>query len=253
VRTATYGYAPLFSNDVVDERALDQLARFDESLADQVPNLDTAISDLERADARSEEFTKAADTITTLVQGLEDRFDKRGEVLRSGSPLPERDLVALLDTPQVAVSPRAFRLHDGEAVAHAGVNYSVVGRVSIESDTAEWRAFQLSGGSGDQWLFVSARDGDPLYWLQRATSTGDPGGPTLSVGAETYTLVEQISGDGEVIGKQGKSGRQPVNYMRYAAADGSGTLHVFRLGSTYLTLVGDTVDPLDVDVFSREQ
>jgi hypothetical protein len=253
VRTATYGYAPLFSNDVVDERALDQLARFDEALADQIPDLEAAIDQLERADAEAQEFTTSADAITAIVQGLEDRFDKRAEVMHSGSPLPEEDLVALLDKAQVAAAPRAYRLHDGEAVAHTGVNYSVIGRVSVESDADKWRAFQLSGGSGDNWLLVSSQNSDPMYWLRRVTYDGEPGLPTMSVEAATYTLVDQISGDGEVIGKQGRSGRQPVIYYRYDSTDGSDSLHLYRLGSTSLTLVGKSVDPLDFEVFSREQ
>lgn len=253
VRTATYGYAPIFANDQVDERALDQLARFDEALADQTSALAEAITTLEGLDSGSPEYKSAAGKIGEIVQGLDDRFDKRGEVIRSGDALPEKDLVILLDEPQVARSPRAYRLHEGEAVTYGGANYSVIGRVSLDSEGGNWRALQLAGGSGDQWLQVSSRSIDPMYWLTRTSPTGEPGGPKLSVGADTYNLVNQLSGDGEVIGKQGKSGRQPVRYYHYQASNGSGDLHVYRLGSTYLSLVGAVVDPLDVEVFSREQ
>lgn len=253
IRTATYGYAPIFANDRVDERALEQLIRFDEALADQTAALDAAIRRLEGLDPRSVEFKSAAADVGLIVQGLDDRFDKRGEVIRTGEALPEEDLVALLDKPQRAHTPRAYRLHDGEALTYQGTNYSVIGRVSLESDGGRWRAFQLVGGEGDQWLLVSARAVDPMYWLTRVTPSGDPGGPTLTVGADSYNLVNQLSGEGEVIGKQGSSGRQPIRYYHYQTSGASGDLHVFRLGSTYLSLVGGVVDPLEVDVFSREQ
>lgn len=252
VRTASYGYAPLFANDRIDERALDQLARFDEALADQTAALVAAISELEHADPASPEFKRIAGDIGAIIQGLDDRFDRRSEVIRNGQALPEADLVALLDKPQVADSPRAYRLHDGEAVAFDGVNYSVIGRVSLDADAGSWRAFQLSGGSGDQWLQVSSRNIDPFFWLKRVSPTGEPGGPTLTVDASTYNLANQVSGHGEVIGKQGSSGRQPVRYYHYRTPDGTSHLHVYRLGSTYLSLAGRIVDPIEVEVFSRE-
>jgi len=253
VRTATYGYAPIFAKDQVDAAALDQIARFDEALADQTSALEAQIGKLEAADPGSDDFKQIAADIGSTIQGLSDRFDKRRDVVSSGQALPERDLSVLLDKPQVAESPRAYRLHDGEAIAYANVNYSVIGRVSLDAGDSRWHALQLAGGDGDRWLQVSARSIDPMYWLQRITPTGEPGGPSLSVGADSYNLADQISGDGDVVGKQGASGRQPIRYYHYRSADGSHDLHVYRLGSTYLSLVGTTVDPAEIDVFSREQ
>src|SRR5690606_12407932 len=47
VRSATYGYAPLFAETSIDEAALDQIAAFDRSLADGLEPLQKHIEVLE--------------------------------------------------------------------------------------------------------------------------------------------------------------------------------------------------------------
>lgn len=252
VRTASYGYAPLFAQDAVDDAALNQVAQFDLALADEQQTLGDQIGQLEGADPGSDDFKRIAGEITKTVDGLHERFDKRNDVIHSGKALPEQDVVALLSQRQAQAAPRAYRLHQNEAISYDGVNYTVTGRLAVDSSRGAWRAFQLQGGTGDRWLLVAAQPGQPFGWLRRAELQIPPGSQTVPFEGATYNLTDDLTGNGEVIGPQGSSGSQPGRYLRYKAAQGDSEVHDFQFGATPLVLVGSPIDPRDVEVYSRE-
>jgi hypothetical protein len=167
IRTASYGYSPLFANDKVDESALDQLAAFDRSLADQQAIVANQISQIEAADSGSDAFKAACASLTTTIEELHDRFDKRNDVLQTGSALPEKDVLDLLAPSRRAGTPIAWALMPGDALSYNGDNYAVVGRVSVEATDANYRGFQLRGGDENQWLESSGETGGNLFWRVR--------------------------------------------------------------------------------------
>lgn len=253
VRTASYGYSPLFANVEVREDALDQLAAFDRSLADKQQELSDMVVALESADPRAAEFKALTTEMTSSIEALHDRFDRRHQVLHSGEALPHADVLALLGSPTESDLPVAYRLHEGEALEYDGVNYSVVGRVSAEAEGTYWRAFQLRGGSGDRWLMATSNPAARLLWLQRTDSLPELGESNVTITGATYTLDDSFVGIGDVIGQLGAAARQPVRFGRYSEADGSAVLAFFDWETGKLTLTGVEVDPRDVQIFSRER
>jgi hypothetical protein len=253
VRTATYGYAGLFSDNPVDEQALDQIAAFDQALDDQIEVLDEQISALEAADPASPDFRTRSEAISQTVQGLRDRFDRRREVIDSGTALAPAAVAGMLaSSKEAAEPPTAYNLHEGEAVSRGGRNYTIIGRVSIQTPTGSWRDFQLDGGTEQVYLRVPATPGGELHWLRAVTFDGRAGAPEVSVGGTPYQLADQARGTGEVIGKSGASGQRPVRYLRYASAATGGVLHVYDWGADTLALAGEPVDPLELEIYSRE-
>ncbi|HUG17314.1 MAG TPA: DUF4178 domain-containing protein [Thermomicrobiales bacterium] len=252
IRTASYGYSPLFSDRPVQEDALDQLAAFDRSLADQQDELVKGIAALESGNPRDAEYEALSQQLAQTIEGLHDRFDRRHQVLHSGEALPHADVLALLETTAAGAPPAAYRLHDGEAVEYGGENYSVIGRVSAESGSVTWRAFQLRGGSGDRWLLATPDDAAKLLWLRRVDAVGSPGDPTVMADGTAYNLESLFAGTGEVIGQQGAAANQPVRFARYRNAAGSGVLALFDWETGRLGLAGIEVDPRDMRLFSRE-
>lgn len=250
VRTATYGYAPIFANDEVDETVLDQIAAFDAALADQLPTVESDIAALEAADPAAPDFRAAADRLSTTIQVLSDRFDKRAEIMHAGRALPEKDMLVLLEPAAPDTQPVAWRLRTGDAVSHDGADYSIVGRVTAELPQGARRAYQLRGGDDRQWLEVGAVHGAPLYWLTQTpfTVTGQP--RTVTLGERTYTLQEDIQARGEVEGRQG-SGERPVRYLAYAAADR--VLHVYDWGAQHLALEGVAIDERDIELYTGQR
>lgn len=252
VRTASYGYAPLFSDKPVDATALDQIALFDRALADQLSTLATQIETLEQTNPDDEAFKSTASEISTTVDGLHDRFDKRHEVIQSGTSLPSQDVAKYLDPAQHLSEPAAYRLHEHEAVSYDGVNYTVAGRVSVETVGSAWRAFKLKGGAGDVWLLVSSDSTSPTYWTQRSSVAVQPGAETVSDDTATYNLVSVVKGKGDVFGPSGSADNQPVELAQYRATSGEARFFTFSWGTGGLSLKGGEANPASLDVFTRE-
>lgn len=252
VRTASYGYAPLFSAAPVDADALDQLAAFDRALADQQSVLAPQIADLESADPKSPEFKQLASAIQDTIQGLDDRFDKRGEVLTSGKASSDSNVLDLLNPSSPSTPPLAYRIHEGEALTFQGSNYTVVGRISAESDAGSWRAFQLRGGAEETWLLASSGDVQRVHWLTRADPPADLGVQSVSIGDHTYNLVREMHGSGDVIGQRGDAPKQQVRLLQYRSKIGDAVLNIFDWGDSQLALSGSEVDHAEIDFFTRE-
>lgn len=253
IRTASYGYSPLFSDAPVQADALDQLAAFDRSLADATESIATQISALEAGNPRDPSYKALSQELTSTIEALHDRFDKRHQILHSGEAAPHADVLALLGTSEVENSALAYRLHEGEAVAYGGLNYSVIGRVSGESGSVSWRSFQLRGGGDDKWLHSTPDAQVKPLWLTRVNA--EPGGDslTMSVNGESYTQVSSHEGAGQVIGTMGDAANQPVRFGQYERNGGDRVLVVYDWPSGRLALEGIEVDPRDIQIFSRER
>jgi hypothetical protein len=83
VKTATYGYAPLWDLNQVDENDLDRLAVFDQDLFEQVPPLDEAIGKLEEAVGANAGIKEALKAVGDLVTGLNETFNRRADVIKN--------------------------------------------------------------------------------------------------------------------------------------------------------------------------
>lgn len=83
VKTASYGYAPLFGLNRVQEEELDRLAAFDQDLYNQVGPLDEAIGKLEQAVAANDGIKDALRAVGDVVSGMNDTFNRRAEVIQN--------------------------------------------------------------------------------------------------------------------------------------------------------------------------
>jgi len=252
VRTASYGYAPLFSDAPVDAASLDQLAAFDRALADQQEILSGQIDALEAADAAATEYKQLAAAIEKTIQRLDDRFDKRNEVLQSGKASSDPNVLALLESPSKFGPSVAFRIQAGEALSYHGDNYTVIAHVTAESPELSGRASQLRGGEGETWLLAFTDDALSVHWLNRVDIAATMSSPTVTHDGQTYTLDRQISGTGDVIGQGGTASKQPVRLLQYTAPDGS-VLDIFDWGTSRLSLLGTRIDHVEIDFFTREK
>ena len=83
VKTASYGYAPLWGITRVKEDDLDRLVAFDQDLYRQLTPLDEAIGKLEQAVQANEGVKDALRGIGDLVAGLNETFNRRAEVIQN--------------------------------------------------------------------------------------------------------------------------------------------------------------------------
>lgn len=85
VKTASYGYAPLFSLNKIKEDDLDRLIQFDQALFDQVGALDEAIGGLEKAVQANDGIKEALAAVGDVVNGLNETFNRRSEVVQNAT------------------------------------------------------------------------------------------------------------------------------------------------------------------------
>ena len=85
VKTASYGYAPLFALNRVKEDDLDRLIEFDQALADEVGRLDEAIGGLEQAVQANEGVKEALKAVGDLLTGLNETFGRRVDVIKNAT------------------------------------------------------------------------------------------------------------------------------------------------------------------------
>ena len=83
VKTAAYGYAPLWGLNKVDETDLDRLAVFDQDLFEQIPPLDEAIDKLAQAVSGNEGVKEALKAVGDLVSGMNETFNRRSDVIKN--------------------------------------------------------------------------------------------------------------------------------------------------------------------------
>jgi hypothetical protein len=253
LRTATYGYAGLFSDRPVDEKALDQIAAFDMSLGEGLDEINAAARALEQTPPDDDAFRERSEDLTDLIESLLDRFDRRGDLIESGEAKPEVEIAALLGTaPQTGYTPTAYQLHDGDAVTYRNVNYTVVGRITVESPGGVWREFQLQGGDGAAWLHVPSSTGGQFVWHRQVELQGQAGDPELTVDGARYELTGSFDGTAEVIGSGGSSGSREMTAHTYRQISGEGVLSVYHWRADQIALAGEPIDAAELELWSRE-
>jgi hypothetical protein len=82
VRTASYGYAPLFDDARVKEAELDALGQFDQAMFQDVARIETIIDGMgELAGRPDTEWLESIRALTTVLDNLNTEFGHRGEVI----------------------------------------------------------------------------------------------------------------------------------------------------------------------------
>ena len=249
VQVATYGYGGLFSDRSIDERALDQLQAFDRALGDGLDDVRSGVEALESAGRDGGDLAGPARQLQATIDGLSRRFDLRGQVLESGQAQQGPDIDELFK-PRDSEQPHvAGDLHFGDAVSIGGTDYLVQGRAEFHAGDSAWRQYLLRDGGQEQWLHVPPSTQEPMALLQRSSeSPGD--GQQVTVGGRTFTLAASGAATAEVVGEGGTASGRSVQYRRYGG-DGGALLFVYDWGNERQTLVGQPLDPLEIQVYSR--
>jgi len=201
IRTASYGYSPLFSDRTIDEAALDQLRRFDDGLMSGTADLEQSIGEFESAAASNASLTAAIKAASGIVQTNGERLALRGNVMETGRPEPESSVVAVLGAPTSPTPHPAYDLNQGDAISVMGDDCIVDARIDIDAGEHSARLFRIESGPPARWLFVP-RDAA----LGFATATEIDGGSATTDPINTITAT----GTGEVSGKADASGLRPV-------------------------------------------
>jgi len=85
LKTASYGYAGLFDAIKVKDPQLDALYEFDNALMDEVPRVAAGIYNVSEAIAAKEGVAEAIANLVSTIQGINDTFSRRQDVILQAS------------------------------------------------------------------------------------------------------------------------------------------------------------------------
>ncbi len=86
VRTAAYGYRPLFDVEKIREAELDRLLRFDTDILERLPQLEEAVDAVQDAATQSSEaFGNALKALYTTLEDLYEIYTQREQTIRRQS------------------------------------------------------------------------------------------------------------------------------------------------------------------------
>jgi hypothetical protein len=254
INTATYGYGGLFSDRDIDERALDQLRLFDEGMLTGVEQLEQPIRRLEAAHKENTALAGIAREGRDIVRAINDRFDKRGEIIETGQPLPEQSVRAVLEmaAPE-GRTPPAYWLDDGDALTVFGDDVLVDARLDVAAAERSFRMFRLSGVPQEEWLLVMGQSGTPYGRLRPLPATAPAvGSDSITINGTPYRLGTLIAGQGELIGPGGVSGYRPVKAYRLTSTTDESQIGILLdWGNEQQAFVGTTVHPQDVEIYGQ--
>lgn len=251
---ATYGYGGIFSDRPIDEKALDQIRIFDESLFDGVDQLAAPITKLESAAAAKQGVASAADDVATVARQLSARLDLRNQVVESGQPAPEDQVNAalqVLKTPEEqkaeSAPPAAYNLNQRDALSIMGDNFVVDSRIEVDSTPLTFRLFRVDTVP-DRWLYVPDQPGGMLALL---TATSDDfSEQPLSIGGKSYVADASGSGTSQITGAGGAAPTISVHYWLLKSANvPNGRAVVLTWSGQRQVYVGAEVHPDDVEIF----
>ncbi len=250
LRVAPYGYGGLFSDRPIDERALDQLGAFDRSLGDGLDQVRAGVEALEAAAGGGGDLTEPARQMQATIDGLNRRFDLRGQVVETGRAQEGPGVADLFAPPGSAQAHIASELHFGDAVTVSGTDYLVQGRMEFHAGDDAWRQYLLRDVGAERWLHVPPTADEPMALLERL---GDPPGEGQQVTVDGASYTQQAAGEAsaEVVGEGGKQADRRVRFRRYGGEAGA-LLFVYDWGGgERQALAGRALDPLEVTVYPR--
>ena len=249
LRTATYGYGGLFSARSIDERALDQIAAFDRALGDGTDELRASVEALAGAIGSGDDLPGKIRATQGQIDTLNRRFELRGQAVESGEALPQSAVGDLFTGSQSEEAHVADDLHFGDAVTISGTDYLVQGRMEFHGAGTAWRQYLLRDNAAESWLHVPPTTAEPMALLHVAgevATTGD----IVTLDGVQYTAAASGSATAEVIGEAGKQAGRQVQFRRYTGAAGALLFTYDWSGGERQTLVGHTLDSLEVKVYA---
>ena len=249
VRTATSGYGGLFSDRNVDEVALDQLRRFDESLLVGADELEAPIAQLEQAAASGGDLKASAAAGAAQVRKLLARWNLRDEVIETARPAPPDSVLRAIKPVTPALPAKALSLAEGHALSVEGEDYVIDARIDVDAPDGGFRLFRLKRTEAEKWLFVP-RTGDQSLALVSPTTEPYTPGPQATLAGVTFAVADSGAGEGELSGAAGSSGRRGVRFtLLEGATDDQASAVVLDWGNERQVLVGAELNPTDVEIF----
>ncbi len=237
VRTASYGYGGIFTDQSIDEFVLEQLRLFDASFQAEVETLATIASRL----ASSTESLNMND-----VSAYQDElnrlgllFDARGAVVETARPNRDSAVLALLAPSEKSAHSQITALVRGDALSLAGDNLLVDATVTLAESGGVLHLARIGSGTdgGDKWLMGSSVEGVAPARLTEVAHQGlAPQG-----GRPAEVVIDAAGGAGPSVA---------ARYL-YTSGTGDGASLWYAIGDEVRSFQGETINESDVVIYGQ--
>ncbi len=241
IRTATYGYGGLFSENTVDEPVLDQIRQFDLALQREVSTLVTLVDGL--SNSISTPANSDLDTLQHEVSRLDVLVDGRAQVVDTARPHQDAKVLSLLDTiPEPKPSP-LLSVEPGDTFSVLGDNYQTDAIVTLVDGDRRIRLARVGDNAegAEQWFLASSVPEIPTSLLVQEDDGTPPGLVMRSAAANVQSS---------------KGVREGVSAQYSFTAEGEPESKVafsYIIGDETRYLTGKPINDLDVEFFGAAQ
>jgi len=237
VRTTSYGYGGIFTEQSVDEFALEQLRQFDVQFEREVTALATIAERIGGSPAGPLETD--IDSYQDELNRLGLLFDGRKSVVETAKPNRDAAVLALLEQNPVPAPSPLVVLVRGDTLSIGNDNYLVDATVTLTSPVGTVRLSRIGTGAEGKplWVLGSNVAGQSAAKLIEQEPAGE-----LSANARGAELsVDAGDGDSEPVAAQ----------YAYTAGEAQGVSFWYAVGDSTRAFSGETLEESDVIVYGQ--
>lgn len=258
LQTATGGYAGWFDAAQIVENDLDQLTRFDESLAEGVTELKTKLDATAAALKSKEGVEDAIGACADELDALNAQYDQREQFVSLGkrptasdlpSGRPQASPLSALEAkkapPPDLVNLAALKVND--AVSFGDVDYVVAGKITYNVPAGAFWAFLLQDGGNKIWLRLGP-GGETATCKEIKMSV--PSDLPASIQHSGQSFSRGDAGNATVVVEgAGGSKRGSVSFARYVSDNTRLWIEVF--GTETRAMIGKVADMSEFTPYRR--
>lgn len=233
IRTASYGYGGIFTENSIDANAIEQLRLFDAAMLREVDSLTRSVknltsSTLPNSEARSE-MLQELNRLNTL-------FDTRNTVVDTGKTSEDEEALQLLTIPEKVEPSPLLSISKGDALSILGDNFIANGTIKLKSNDGEIVLARVDANTqGATWLLGSSVPGMASARLTEGTA-GEGGFQTMT------SATAAINTD------QGQEEDLAARYSYRTLGDNRVEFSL-ALGDTITQYSGSTIVDKDIEVY----
>jgi hypothetical protein len=237
VRTASYGYGGLFTQQPVGAIALDQLKQFDVAFQNEVATLDEIAERLSSSPEGPLPVDIAAYS-DELVR-LNRLFDARTQVVESAQPSQDAEVLSLLEPPAAPVVSPVSSLNLGDAFSVLGDDFIVDAVVILREPE---RTVQIVRAGNDP-------DGQAIWFV--GGTTGDVPSARLSEAERgTVNVASGRNAEMTITTRDGANESVPAQYA-YTASTGDAVTFWYSVGNETRSFAGTSIVDADIQVYGQ--
>lgn len=233
IRTTSYGYGGIFSDNDVDANALEQLRLFDAALLRETDSLAVEVNKLTTSSPPDGEArSRMLDEINRLTR----LFDTRGSVVQNGKPSEDESTLQLLALPEVVEPSPLLHLKKGDALSVLGDNYIANSIISLKTD------------DGNLLLARVSTESEGATWLLGSSVPGMNSAQLVEENAGSGGFQTMVPGTASIDSGQGYEEGIPARYSFRDLGDNRVEIAV-AFGDTIKQFAGSTIVDKDIEVY----